>query len=498
MQPADKENSTNLRTGILLLVILLTAALLRFYDLDRTSLWYDEAVSWSQSKGTLSELLSSVAADNYPPLHNVILWLTMPMIGDGETALRLPSAALGVLAVWLVYLIGKHLAGREAGLLAAALLALSPLHIWYSTEARMYALLAASGLLFLFAVLRVLRQPSAAWIILLVFGGTCFLYSHVYALFGFAGVGVVCGIFAIAQFRRTRSLHGNNSLTVCLAMAASSFLFLPWLILLLKRAQSVADAGFWIAYPDLQFLETLVFGIAGSVTLFWLLTGLALFGVLLAIFNPARTNADASAPRQEIMVCLAYTLGPAVLAYLYSVFFQPILFDRYLIAAWPGLIALAAVGTTRLLPRLASIALVGVAIALTYSQLDFTLNTKIRPEWRQIAEYFDENSSPEDRLLLYKGFAAPALAYYLRGENRFEALESLEDLSSLPEQKYPTEIWLLLVHASNLETAAARKAFFNGANEKAAQGFGWGASGLLLLKVKADWSSGTTAADGKK
>ena len=76
MQPADKEKSTNLTTGILLLVILLTAALLRFYDLDRTSLWYDEAVSWSQSKGTLSELLSSVAADNYPPLHNVILWLT--------------------------------------------------------------------------------------------------------------------------------------------------------------------------------------------------------------------------------------------------------------------------------------------------------------------------------------------------------------------------------------------------------------------------------------
>lgn len=482
MQPADKEKSTNLTTGILLLVILLTAALLRFYDLDRTSLWYDEAVSWSQSKGTLSELLSSVAADNYPPLHNVILWLTMPMIGDGETALRLPSAALGVLAVWLVYLIGKHLAGREAGLLAAALLALSPLHIWYSTEARMYALLAASGLLFLFAVLRVLRQPSAAWIILLVFGGTCFLYSHVYALFGFAGVGVVCGIFAIAQFRRTRSLHGNNSLTVCLAMAVSSFLFLPWLILLLKRAQSVADAGFWIAYPDLQFLETLVFGLAGSVTLFWLLTGLALFGALLAIFNPTRAEADASAPRQEIMVCLAYTLGPAVLAYLYSVFLQPILFDRYLIAAWPGLIALAAVGTTRLLPRLASFALVGVAIALTYSQLDFTLNTKIRPEWRQIAEHLNENRGSEDRLLLYKGFAEPVLGYYLRGPDQFEAVNSLDQLKQILSAEPEATTWLLLVHSNERETSEAKEIFLGHGRSEAARAFGWGASGLTLLR----------------
>ncbi|MBG6203078.1 putative membrane protein [Labrenzia sp. EL_13] len=481
MQLAEREKPTNPAAGILLVVILMIAAFLRFYELDRTSLWYDEAVSWSQSKGTLAELLASVAADNYPPLHNVILWLAMPLIGDSEMALRMPSAALGVLAVWFVYLIGKHLAGREAGLLAAALLALSPLHIWYSTEARMYALLAACGLVFLFAVLKVLQRPSSLWIILLVFGGTCFLYSHVYALFAFAGVGIVCASFALAQTRSTKSLAGKNAVVVCLAMAASTISFLPWLYLILKRARSVADEGFWIAYPDLPFLETLVFGLAGSLALFWVLTGLALTGVLMASFSPPRTNADASAPRQEIMVCLAYTLGPAVLAYLYSVLLQPILFDRYLIAAWPGLIVLAAVGATRLLPRLAPVALVCVAIVLTYPQLDFTLNTKIRPEWRQIAEYFEENSGPEDRLLLYKGFAAPVLSYYLRDPDQFKAVEVLDQLKeSLGTQKESTT-WLLLVHSNEQETSKAAEIFLSNGGSEAIRAFGWGASGLTLL-----------------
>ncbi|MDN3720098.1 hypothetical protein QW131_15150 [Roseibium salinum] len=50
-----------------LFIILAAATLLRAYDLDRTSLWYDEAVTWSQSTRSFSEMLSAVAQDNYPP-----------------------------------------------------------------------------------------------------------------------------------------------------------------------------------------------------------------------------------------------------------------------------------------------------------------------------------------------------------------------------------------------------------------------------------------------
>ncbi|WP_299473450.1 glycosyltransferase family 39 protein [uncultured Roseibium sp.] len=485
MQRAEKHFPKNIATAILLTAILLIAAVLRFHNLDRTSLWYDEAVSWSQSNGSITELLTLVASDNYPPLHNIVLWLTMPVLGDSETALRLPSASLGLLSVWLVYLIGKQLQGREAGLLAAALLAISPLHIWYSTEARMYALLAACGLAFLLAVLKVLQRPSVFWFTTLVFTGACFLYSHIYALFGFASAGAVCGTVALFEIHRTRKPLKSNAFVASLAMGISTALFLPWLYLLFERARSVADEGFWIAYPNLQFLETLVFGLSSSLMLFWLLVGLALTGAALAFFKPISKQSTPPTSKQAVLVCLAYSIGPLLLAYLYSVLLQPILFDRYLIAAWPGLIVLAAMGATRQAPRIASVALVGAALYLTFPQLNFTLTNKIRPEWRTIAAFLEENRAPEDKLLLYKGFSAPVLSYYLRGENQFEAVENVEDLSALTKSEHAGKTWLLLVHSNEEETAAAKKLFFDGKNETAAKAFGWGASGLTLLRSDA-------------
>ncbi len=470
----------------LLVLILLVAALLRFHDLDRTSVWYDEAVSWSQSAGSFTALLSDVAKDNYPPLHNIVLWLTMPVVGDSETALRLPSAVLGTVAVWLTYLLGAMLGGRPAGLLAAALLAVSPFHIWYSTEARMYALMAATGLAFLLCVLKVLKRPAGIWLAALSISGALFLYSHIYALLGFASVGLVCALLALSDLLRHGKLFSSAATAACLAMGASTAAFLPWLIILANRAQSVAEAGFWIASPDSAFLKTMIFGISGSLALFWTLTALAVLFLirLLVLRETAATDADWK--RRAALVCLAYTAGPPALAYLYSVLVQPILFDRYLIAAWPGLLLLAAAGTQWRLPRLAATALFAVALVLTYRELSFTLQHKVRPDWRGIVQDYDSHRGPGDRLILYKGFAAPALAYYLREEDAFTGAQTVDDIRDITARDPATNRWLLIVHSNPDETEQAGRSGENGQAEEVAQRFGWGASGLKLLRIGPD------------
>jgi uncharacterized membrane protein len=462
---------------LVLALILAAAALLRFQNLDRTSLWYDEAVSWSQSKGTFSELLTTVAADNYPPLHNVILWLTMPVAGDSETALRLPSVFLGILAVWLIYLTGKALAGKTAGLLAAALLTVSPFHIWYSTEARMYALLAACGLAFLLFVLKTLEKPSAWRLIALAVSGALFLYSHIYALLGFGSVGTVCAALALRSLFRSGRLVLSTPLLICIAMAASTWAFLPWLIILAVRATSVAEQGFWIDYPDAAFLSNIAFNLAGSLPLFWMLAGLALASLLACLPLPGRYFGKPQSAN-AILICFAYAAGPPCLAYLYSIFVQPILFDRYLIAAWPGVILLASATAQRLAQRIAPVAVLAAALWLSYPELKFTLLEKIRPEWRLIAQDYGALKGERDHLLLYKGFAAPALSYYLRGPDAFTAVETVDELGQGNENAR----WLLIVHTSGEEMRAAEEAFGPRKNSPAAKRFGWGASGLTLLE----------------
>lgn len=462
---------------LLLTVILVTAAALRLHDLDRTSFWYDEAVSWSQSKDGLAHLLSSVAADNYPPLHNILLWATMPVLGDSETALRLPSALLGILAVALMVPLGTLLSGRTAGLVAAALLAVSPFHIWYSTEARMYALLAATGLAFLLAVLNALNRPSGWRLLAVVLSGTLFLYSHIYALLGVASVGLVCTVLTLRDILGRHAPGESAALRASLAMAASGLLFLPWLAILAGRARSVAEEGFWIAPPTLGFLKTMAFSISGSLVLFWLLLALAVLGLILSRPAAAPRSPEACERHRSVAVCAAYTAGPPLLAYAYSILVQPILFDRYLIAAWPGLILLASASAQRLVPRLGPIALVAAALVFTYPELRFTLTGKIRPEWREIVQDYRSERRPEDSLALYKGFAAPALSYYLREP---EAFTPLQAPSALRERADRTS-WLLVVHSTEAETAEAQAAFDPEGQSARVRRFGWGASGLLLL-----------------
>jgi uncharacterized membrane protein len=61
-------------------------------------------------------------------------------LGSEEWVLRLPSALVGLLSIYLLYRLGSALFDRLTGLAAALLLAVSPFHVWYSQEARMYAL----------------------------------------------------------------------------------------------------------------------------------------------------------------------------------------------------------------------------------------------------------------------------------------------------------------------------------------------------------------------
>jgi uncharacterized membrane protein len=79
-----------------------------------------------------------------------------------------------------IYWLGAILNNRPAGLLAALLLALSEFHIWYSQEARAYALLALSATLFAIASLRYLQRPTFTCAFWAALSGTFLLYSHAY------------------------------------------------------------------------------------------------------------------------------------------------------------------------------------------------------------------------------------------------------------------------------------------------------------------------------
>jgi len=151
-EPAQEQrDETRLSPQVLvaLAAAVLVAAALRFRGLGRTSLWSDELVSWWAASGEgVGEVISRcVSCMATPPLSFLVEHVALRLAGASEWALRLPSALAGVAAVVVIFAAGRRMFGVAAGLAAAFLLAIHPVHLWFSTDARPYslAILLAAG-----------------------------------------------------------------------------------------------------------------------------------------------------------------------------------------------------------------------------------------------------------------------------------------------------------------------------------------------------------------
>jgi hypothetical protein len=125
-----------------IVAVVLAGAAVRFATLGVQSMWLDEAVTHSLVTRSFGAMLRAIPhSESTPPLYYVLEWVWARLFGSGAVALRSLSALFGSATIVVLAAIAGRLGGRRAALAAAALAAASPLLIWYSQEARAYALL---------------------------------------------------------------------------------------------------------------------------------------------------------------------------------------------------------------------------------------------------------------------------------------------------------------------------------------------------------------------
>ncbi|MGB3297704.1 MAG: glycosyltransferase family 39 protein [Phormidesmis sp.] len=124
-------------------LILLTATALFTYRLGSESLWIDELFSIRDA--SLPTLVDVYEGVRQRPLY--YLWLHVWMkLGSGDAWLRLPSVISAVVSVFLLYQLGRRIAGETEGLVAALLMSIAPLFIHHTQEVRMYVMSLGLGL----------------------------------------------------------------------------------------------------------------------------------------------------------------------------------------------------------------------------------------------------------------------------------------------------------------------------------------------------------------
>lgn len=319
-----------------LLSLLLLSALVRLIGIGSECYWYDEVFTAMIADLDPASALQSVAGDVHPPLWYLIEWLIAQVAGNGPVAMRLPSALFGIAIVYQVYSLCCALKKERLGLLSATMVSIMPSMLYYSQEARSYALLVW---LVLFCTTSLIKRK---WL-RVALSLSLMMYVHNLAFLYVAVLGTIFIIKARQKAIRYFPLFAS---------------YLPWLVIAYRQAINVGQS-FWIVShgPGEIFLELMVTILYVRIPE-WLQLHAFIFVIGLSSIAVWTTRKDKSL---RIVTLLA--LLPPVLMYLVSVAWKPIFLERALLPSGVCMVILWAASFERLSKRAKTqLAIVGLPV----------------------------------------------------------------------------------------------------------------------------------------
>jgi mannosyltransferase len=356
----------------LIACLTVAGAGLRFIKLGE-SYWYDEAVTVGLVRSSLDSMIHALpGSESTPPLYYGIAWVWSRLFGTSEVALRSLSVLLGAAAIPLAAAAGREFFSKAAGALAAALVAASPFLVWYSQEARAYALYVVLSALSLLLFARALKAPSRRRLAWWALASALAIWTEYFAGFLVAAEAVILLLHRRSRRQLTLPLVG---------LVASTAILLP---LVYKQARNGRNG--WIGQRSLhsRLEQTTSWFLGFPPHVWWVATAV---GVLLLA-----TIALAGRRDRRVMLMLVGLSGAAVILPLASlVVDKDYWLYRNVIDAWvPLAVALAGGVVSRgrapsyARALLALLALAGVAL-LTLKSTNVVSDPHKRVDWRGLA-----------------------------------------------------------------------------------------------------------------
>jgi mannosyltransferase len=384
------------------------AAVLRFATLGVQSYHHDEIVTASRIlRGSFGHAMHQVwTGESTPPIFYALAWVWTQLVGTGEFGLRSLSAAAGVATVPIAYLIGVELRGRRAGLWGAALVAVNPMMLWYSQEARAYALVALFGALSVLYWLRAERSGARRDFVWWAVWSGLALGTHYFVVFPIAAEALM--------LLRRRGLRA--SLVGLGILAGFAIAVAPVAIHQMSLGHADWIGNFGLGHRLWETAATFVTGETGDIIgrpeRPWLaLVPLALTLAALALLLRRQAGRERRAAVRPLLLFAAGIGIPVALALLEAS--KDFVLARNLIPALVPL--LAAVGIAVSSPssrRLgAAIGALLFAYSLGFCILASTDEQFQRPNWSAVAEHIGEPHGPRATVTWTLGEAP--LRYYL-------------------------------------------------------------------------------------
>lgn len=373
----------------MIILILILGFILRVINLNQ-SLWFDEAINvfYARDSNLIFYLSYYITGDFHPPGWFFILWIFTNILGTSEIIVRTPSVIFGVLTIYLTYLIGREFS-KKIGLIAALLVSLAPLHIYYSQEARPYALGALAVSLSSYFFLSFLKKPNKKWFWFLVLGIASVLYSDYPAYF----ILIAQLIFLLVNFR-------TKLFSYIKAAILGLILFLPAVPILIKQlisgtktAEILSGWAQVVGGNDINnilllWVKMLIGRISIENQVLYILVIAAISLIYLLVLIRLKI------PQLKSSYSLYWLVLPSIIGILISFFIPIFSYFRFLYIL-PAFYLLLAKGLTEfkgwgLKLMLGLLVILQIAFSFVYLFNPFFH----REEWREAVSFWDSQNTP--------------------------------------------------------------------------------------------------------
>lgn len=306
--------------GVILLIILIIGAFLRFYNYASWSLSNDElSALYGTHKNDWAFMMEYIRTDFHPAGIEVFLFGWINVFGDSEVSVRLPFIICGIASLYLSFLICKKWFSESSALLLSSTMAVSQFFILYSQVARPYSFGLFFILLMVYGWTCLLfendkRKFNVLWIIIGLAGS---MYSH-YFSFMFALMVAFTGLFHLKK---------ETWKTYLISVLIGLSLFIPHIELSVIQL-SYGGLGTWLGKPETDWVYSFLFYTMNNSFIF---SGVIILIFILSVFYFYSKSRLSHFHR----ISLIWSFLPFVCAYYYSVFINPVLQYSVLIFSFP-------------------------------------------------------------------------------------------------------------------------------------------------------------------
>jgi 4-amino-4-deoxy-L-arabinose transferase-like glycosyltransferase len=385
------------------------AALIRIAHLGTKNVWSDEAFSIVVAKLPWADFGHVITTGEANMSFYYFLLRPCVRFGDDASYIRLLSVLAGVAVIPVVYLIGRDVLSRRAGIFAALLLSVNVFHIRYSQEARSYSLVVLLVAVSFLSFFRCVNGREHFW-------GACHVLSSVFAVYAhfFAALALFAQVVSLLFLPRQGQLARRQVQRFSIVAVLGA----PLLWFVLFRNNGRLD---WVHRPTARDLYHLFLYMTGSGLKF----GIALVSFVIALkVWVSRWRERWTVQTSLFLVLMLWLFLPVCITFLLS-FWKPVFLARFLIVCLPAAILLVACGLAEINQPWIRYGLVILMVLAAIAPIRSYYAEPGPQDWKSAVGYVAENGTPGDIAFLPSGYCEMPLRYYIDHAGKIPSLPAI-------------------------------------------------------------------------